>query len=228
MNITDYSPQEIASRLMLSIMNYEKNKSYLEKYPHVVKGEYAFAVNFCVGNKNEEGLYSSYLTVNHEILEKWGYSEEVLFSQAIDNSAKLLPASVNRIDDTTYCITNRLAYNGAASLFYDSNLVMDELKRIGAGMEGFSSGANVVLYPCSDNGVVVYFPDDSISPKELMEAHQELFGEYISDVSSQELGNVLGTEAVLLNLRTETIQSKDFGEINLDLLENARRMERSI
>lgn len=204
MKISDYSSEEIASRLSLSIMNFEKNKEYLENFPYIKKGEFAFVAQFCVGDQTIYGLYPSCLTVTNEILNKWGYSKDVLFSLAGDNAAKLFPSKIEKIDDYQYTITNSMGFNGAAALFYDTDSVIEQLQQICDGLADYDESSHLVIYPMSSNSLCVSIPkhNDELQSTDLTQINQQvveaekIFGYEINSLGQQVLGLDLQNEAL--------------------------------
>lgn len=226
MKISDYSSEEIASRLSVSIVNYEKNKEYLENFPYIRKGDFAFVTQFCVGDQTINGLYPSCLTVTNEILDKWGYSKEVLFSLAEDNAAKLYPSKIEKIEDYQYTITNSLGFNGAAALFYDSETVMEQLRQICNNLPECDKESDIVVYPMSSNSLCVTIPkrNDELQYIDLEQINQQLedvkksFGEESFSLGQQVLG---------LDLNKEMLKTADYQEFPVNLMaENLYMKER--
>lgn len=227
MKISDYSSEEIAARLSLSIMNFEKNKDYLDNFPYIKKGEFAFVAQFCVGDQTVYGLYPSCLTVTNEILDKWGYSKDVLFSLAGDNAAKLFPSKIEKIDDYQYTITNSMGFNGAAALFYDTDSVIEQLQQICDDLADYDESSNLVVYPMSSNSLCVSIPkrNDELIYTDLTQINQQIaeagenFGDEIYSLGQQVLG---------LDLQNETLKTAENQVFSAALLdENTYMKERS-
>lgn len=227
MKISDYSSEEIAARLSLSIMNFEKNKDYLDNFPYIKKGEFAFVAQFCVGDQTVYGLYPSCLTVTNEILDKWGYSKDVLFSLAGDNAAKLFPSKIEKIDDYQYTITNSMGFNGAAALFYDTDSVIEQLQQICDGLADYDESSHLVVYPMSSNSLCVSIPkrNDELQYTDLAQINQQIveagenFGDEIYSLGQQVLG---------LDLQNETLKTAENQVFPAALLdENTYMKERS-
>ena len=154
MRISDLDLENISSRLILSVMNYEENRDRLDSYPYVVKGDMALVCQLCVGEKNKAGLYTTCLTVTNDLLSKWNMDESTLFSLAVSNGKELMKPSIEQVSTEkdsefglsfNYVLTNSFHYNGASSMFYDCDLI----ERI---------SDKVVLVPVSSNEVYIISP----------------------------------------------------------------------
>lgn len=92
MEIANMTSDEIASRLMLTVMNYEENKENITDFPYIRKGKFALVAQLCVGEKNDAGQYTACLTVTDSMIKQWGFQKNVLFEIAADNSRTLFPS----------------------------------------------------------------------------------------------------------------------------------------
>ena len=130
MKINDLKIEDISSRLMISVMNYENSKDIISSYPHLHRGEFGIVSQICIGNKNEHGLYDGCLTVTNSHLDHWGISNEQLFELAAMNTNNLFTPMyfpLNRFMDSNVgldlkphsgcVITNSSCWNGSSVLF---------------------------------------------------------------------------------------------------------------
>ena len=139
--ITDYTMEDLADRLLLTVCNYESCAEALGNFPHLRKGGLALYVQVATpGSKNAEGMYTSWLTVTNDRLSAWGISKKDLFEIAASSSEKLNPGQFVKLEEfvdlsdglfvgnelpSAYIITNKFNYNGAASIFYSEGILRD-------------------------------------------------------------------------------------------------------
>lgn len=143
MKIMELGSEELVTRLMLTVINYRENEDKIQNFPFIQKGSFALLAQLCVGEKNDAGQYTACLTVTQSMLEKWGLPKEQLFEIAADNSKNLFPTiylpmtsyfkmhgenDQVRLNDELdiseiTVLTNKQHFNGAATLFYDSEVL---------------------------------------------------------------------------------------------------------
>jgi len=174
MKIMELGSEELVSRLMLTVINYKENEDKIQNFPYIHKGNFALLAQLCVGEKNDAGQYTACLTVTQSMLEKWGLPKEQLFEIAADNSKKLFPTiylpmtsyykmqgeneQLQLNDDLDISeitvLTNKQHFNGAATLFYDSDVL--------AQIASQSAVDKLILMPSGVNQVycVPYKNDD--------------------------------------------------------------------
>ena len=208
MRVSDLDIENIASRLIVTVGNYNINKDDLISYPYVVKGDIVILCDLCIGEKNKDGLYTSCLTVTNELLNKWNINKEMLFSLAVSNGKEIMKPFVEELGLVTdnefgmnfnYVITNKYHFNGASSVFYDYKLIEQ-------------IGENVLLVPASSNEIYAStIPDDN--KEDFINNVNDLYQEY-----REKTGTGL-TASVLLYDKSEGSILKDIdgNTFNLDL-----------
>lgn len=129
--LTGYS--HVKDSLVLSVCNYEKNKTMLKDIPHEVNGDFAITVRYqCFGGNGTVHIKDS-------LLEHFGISKEQLFMDAYDNSPQYAPYKFQSMIDvlcemmpdfdpeydlgvaegpSMYVLTNEQKLFGAAAIFY--------------------------------------------------------------------------------------------------------------
>ena len=193
MKLSDMSREDLASKLLLSVINYEENKERLMNFPFVIKGEFAVLSQLCVGEKNTEGQHTACLTVTNDMLAQMRITKDELFEFSKENSKALLPAVIqpvtkymdgteaigivmlpNGIDlSEIYVLTNEHHFNGAATIFYEPEI-------LGVMAEELNS-EKIILLPSSINEIYCL----PIRNAEDEQEYQEIFGG-LSDILSDE------------------------------------------
>lgn len=97
--LADYT--QVKDRLVLQVVNYEKNKDALEHIPHrIIAEELALVVHAAVA-KHEDGFSTTGIITNgHK--EEWGVSLHQLFSDAMQSAPKLLPDRLIPLHESVY------------------------------------------------------------------------------------------------------------------------------
>lgn len=181
MRVSDLDIQEIASRLVLTVGNYNINKDNLGSYLYVIKGDIVILCDLCIGEKNQDGLYTSSLTVTNELLNKWNISKEMLFSMAVTNGKKIMspyiePKGLIAGMEFNHIITNKYHFNGASSIFYDYSL-LDNI------------GDDLLLFPASTNEIyALHIPDNN---NEFISDINEIYQEYKESTNAGLTSSVL-------------------------------------
>lgn len=143
------------------------SKALLDSYPHelVCISKLDFFVTFFVLIEDDEDSLASF-PVTMEIMDDWGIESETLLQDAVANAERMLPATIESIEDaigmekadtdenTFYVISNRKRRYGAMSVLYKDAL-SDFEERLG---EPFfiipSSVHEMLLIPSSMNVAV--------------------------------------------------------------------------
>lgn len=215
---------EIKKRLVVSVVNYQKNKEKLELYPYCRKGEFAVLAQFCVGEKDENGQYSSCKTVMKENLESWDLSENDLFQGACENTKELFPSQLISLKDIegnnfdlgdgiispeTVILTNEQHFHGASVLFYAPKT----LKEV---CENFEK-ENLLLMPISQDEMYCL----GLEQKDLSRVSdfQKLYDSICEHLRDQAGGAdyILGEKVLVFNNETMKIKEFDGQEFSLSL-----------
>ena len=140
--LSDYS--NVKDSLFVRVSNADRSKSLLQNSPYTSLGDIAFTVH--VGLNWQEGSSPVYTTVvSDQMLESWGISKETLFKDAVDNSARRLPAVCRPLadfmmglmdaatiergepDNGLYVLTNGPGQYGAAAIMYPG--ILEEMHK---------------------------------------------------------------------------------------------------
>lgn len=231
MQTDNLSSEELASRLMITVINYEENKDKLDDFPYIQKGSFAVLMQLCVGEKNDKGHYTVCLNITNSMLNKWGLEKNTLFEIAADNSKKLFPAMYqtveNYLDVEVYkslpkisgeidisniiVLTNHMHFNGAATMFYDPDVLND----IAASLHS----EKITMLPSSVNQIYCI---PQRTNEEIQEC-QEIFKELVAASNREE---ALAKSILTYNARNGMITEMNGVSYGLNLNEAAnRRME---
>lgn len=202
MKISEMNREELAGRLILSVLNAEDSKERLLNFPHKIKGDFALVSQLCLGDRNIEGQYTSCITVTNDILNNWGITKDEMFDMAATNSRRMFPVLVEPIENLVggmsegekslfkadginlpncYVITNKQFYNGAAAMFYEP----DVFDRLAARLKT----DNLYLLPSSTNHIFC------VPVSNLMQAEEytEVFSQFVSEAPEKRLADKVYT-----------------------------------
>lgn len=176
--LCDYS--SIRSRIVMRVVNFEKNKHILERCPYRNFMDLAITYRILAA-KNEGGI--STVLVTTTMMEQWSISESQLYDIAIKNSVELFPPRIKNLralidectesmmedgidqtvpggsyDDGLYVGTNDCGINGATVLCYPGVL------------EDFSNkiGSDLYILPSSVHEVILLSAKTDILPETLV------------------------------------------------------------
>lgn len=145
----------VKDRIIFKIINYNANKDMLEYIPYVKFLDLAAICccnlgNFVLEDNNKEE-YDRTVNISDKLLGLWNISKEKLFNDAIENTQKVMPLTVETIEDILmrelgdlsksefselfdiipesikipmYVMSNSTRKNGAACMFY-KNAISD-------------------------------------------------------------------------------------------------------
>ena len=151
---------EVRDKLVLRVVNYEKNEKLLKKIPHKRFLDLAITFRIVYGEQSESLVTAE---VTNDLLENWDTSVEELFELTTENSVRLLPVQTMSLERMVfgwndedvekcpniipkiYVLTNLQGINGAAAILYP-----DALKKIADQMDSdlliLPSSVHEVLY----------------------------------------------------------------------------------
>lgn len=228
MKIANMTSDEIASRLILTVMNYEENKENITDFPYIRKGKFALVAQLCVGEKNDAGQYTACLTVTDSMIKQWGFQKNVLFEIAADNSRSLFPSICEPLEKYLYMdqlkdhalmpdgvaipnvmvLTNEYHFNGAATMFYDP----EKLNEAAAML----SCEKLALMPSSVNQVYC-IPQKG---NDDLKSYQDLYQKFAEALGNE---NMLSENLLVYDTKTQTITESAGTTYALDLKETAAR-----
>ncbi|HHT96545.1 MAG TPA: hypothetical protein GXZ90_01455 [Clostridiales bacterium] len=140
----DYN--QCKDRIIIKLVNYEKNKKLLMDLPHIKFLDMAIIFH-CLANENDKSI--STIRIDEKMLSDWGINIQELYIRALNNSQRLLPAKSSQLYDVIrkifendldindkefinifcsktnkmYVLTNDKGINGAACLLYKDILM---------------------------------------------------------------------------------------------------------
>lgn len=186
MKIADMTMEDLSERLILSVINYNESAERLLTFPHIRKGSFAVLAQLCMGEKNINGLYTTCLTVTNDMLNGWNIGKDNLFKMAAANSQKLFPAISEPIvsflssegvrkfleDDfdisKVIVLSNESFFNGAAALFYESDILDRIAKELNSGKMFIMASSVNHMYCIPENA--------GLSEEALQDIFKELSG----------------------------------------------------
>lgn len=174
------------SKIIMQLINYEKNKSKLEHIPHIKYLDLAVIFQL-----NIDSLYieNGTITITDKLAKSWDVTTSELISVALKNMPSQFPVSVinladylreqcpeqaelitdSSIDMPLYILTNSVKTNGAAAVLYPDTL---------AGISK-KLGGSLILIPSSIHEFLVMKYDENSSYDDL--------NRFIREVNSTQL-----------------------------------------
>ena len=155
--IQDY--EQAKRHLFIRVSNADKNAELLEKVPHELKDDLVITCHLEISN--EYGSLMSTI-VSNQMLSMYGITEEQLIHDAIENSVKIMPPTIQSLGELVgeytggipnngfmpaYVISNETCLNGAASMFYPDVLDYVSSKLGGDFLVAPSSIHEVIAVP---------------------------------------------------------------------------------
>lgn len=215
-NILDF--HEIKKRIVVRLVNYERNKAELEKCPYILFLDFAITFRYLAG-KNEMGVASSLIS-NYEF-EKWEVPVEDLYEIALNNtmihfpwqmeslakvvmncfqeemkkslSKAMYEEMVDSLDNhcggDMYVLTNDVKINGATCILYDH--VIENFAKV--------QERNIIILPSSVHEVILLPEDD--------EMDKSFLSDMVSEANQSSVGliDLLSDEVYYYNRETKTI-----------------------
>ena len=179
-----YDFKEMKDRIILRLVNAERNESVLNQCPHRFMADLAVTYRVLAGI-NEGGI-STFL-VSDDLMDEWGVNEQVLYDLACENSLCLFPPVVEKLHDmmrnsfgvelsrvleeadykeayTLYILTNDIKLNGASTVCYSDAL------------EWFSKkiGCDFYVIPSSIHEMLLLSVTSDIDPAHLQAVIREV------------------------------------------------------
>ncbi|MBQ6230127.1 MAG: hypothetical protein IJJ74_03305 [Eubacterium sp.] len=189
---TDISLEKSRDRIILALINQDKNEKLLERCPHIAFNDLAitFRLYFRINEMNASTL------IDNKLAGLWGLNTEDLWNIAIENSVRDFPARIERldkmlirmggermakepgvIDNPFFIVTNNSMFYGASSLLYKD--VPEEIYR--------AFEENYYILPSSINELIVV-PQSICDDKDFLKGMVESVNcslenptEYLSD-----------------------------------------------
>ncbi|MDD6036434.1 MAG: DUF5688 family protein [Lachnospiraceae bacterium] len=166
----------IMDRLFLRLVNLEKNKDFLESAVYTIFYDLA-AVFYVLTEENDEGVKSFRMPKKVWDTLELGTAAEY-FPRILENTERLFPAEVFRMDERLHVLSNRRKINGAAAILYPG-----VLKRLSDTFPGDfyiipSSVHEVLLLEKSEecdakqlNSIVCEVNEKQVLPEEVLSDH---------------------------------------------------------
>lgn len=155
--MANVSAEEVRHRVFIKLINYEKNKELLDGCPYIPFLDLAISFRYLV-KRDDKGIASA--VVRNEDMEKWGFSTEEIYKIARDNTKRLFPPKLDRLDlmlknftvdysgvpeDTDlYVLTNEQGINGASYMIY-KDIIDGFAKKKGSSLYILPSSIHEVL-----------------------------------------------------------------------------------
>lgn len=186
--------ENVKDRIIMTVVNTEKNRELLAGIPHQNKEDLSLIYKVALGNA-PEGMAT--ITIRNEHMEAWGVTAEEIHERAMENTKEILPVTVQSMNEIMremfghdgmpdemaelmfeempmnqqmYVISNESRLNGAASMFYE-----DALSGLAEQM-----GTDLFILPSSVHEVIAVSADMG-TPESLAEMVQDVNGGQVSE-----------------------------------------------
>lgn len=129
----------IKDRVIFRLVNYDKNKTELDRVPHIRYLDLAVTFHYLVKCESEE---IGTIRIQKEMLKRWGITKKQLWEAAKINTPNLFPIQIRTMNEVIgeilkketgisdiestmpqsemYVVTNQSGINGASVLLYDN------------------------------------------------------------------------------------------------------------
>lgn len=121
-NVIETVNSTLAEKVILTVMNTEKNEELLKTIPHKEYFDLSIAYRV-MAEENEEGCES--ILVTNSLLKEMEMSAEELHECAVNNTERLLPTKIEACMNEFFVLTNERMVYGAAGI--TNNLALDEI-----------------------------------------------------------------------------------------------------
>lgn len=170
----------VKDKIFMRLVNYESNKKQFEDCPLVPYHDLAITFRYLVKN-DKNGIASA--IVRNKDLEEWDISNEELYDIAKDNTRRLFPPELRRLDDMLreydenidvpedsglHILTNQQHINGATYMVYE-----DIIKEFAQ-----NNKSDVYILPSSIHEVLLLPYKEDINKSNLEEMVKEI-NEYV-------------------------------------------------
>lgn len=182
------------SRIFMKVFNAEKNGAILQNAPHEKVENLAITYHLLIGERDK--AFATTMVTN-PMMDLFGITKQELQQDAMENSPKLFPMSIERLDDLLYnmamkdpqlwdllqdgpggqplvpiyVVTNDASLNGAAAIFYPG--VMDQISR--------QLGENFSILPSSVHETLVVPDSAGITSMEFRSMVQEVNETHVAE-----------------------------------------------
>ena len=167
--------EKVKKRLAIKLVNYEKNKDYLQNVPHIRRLDLAITFQYVVEKKAKE---HAAIQIKNSHLKQWNIGLDVLYEDALNNTTSFLPAvcyslfdSVNNkysneplnLDNLSLneydllILTNESKVCGAATLFYPN--ILEKISQ--------SLNSDLYIIPSSVHEILICPKNNNIDKDEL-------------------------------------------------------------
>lgn len=195
--------EQVEKNVFLRLINYEKNSGMLENCPYIPFHDMAITFRYLV-KMDEEGIASALL--DFDTLKRSKLSVEELYCAAKDNTIRLFPPFVRRLDEflqerypqniqypeepEIYILSNQQFIYGATMMIY-KDVIATIAEKIGKSM---------YIIPSSVNEVLLCFTETQTEREMLENTLQEVNEFVVSDMDylsdavyfyDKELGNIV-------------------------------------
>lgn len=195
--------EQLEKNVFLRLINYEKNSGMLENCPYIPFHDMAITFRYLV-KMDEEGIASALL--DFDTLKRSKLSVEELYCAAKDNTIRLFPPFVRRLDEflqerypqniqypeepEIYILSNQQFIYGATMMIY-KDVIATIAEKIGKSM---------YIIPSSVNEVLLCFTETQTEREMLENTLQEVNEFVVSDLDylsdavyfyDKELGNIV-------------------------------------
>lgn len=164
-NLLDYD--SVKDYLFMNVINAEENRSMLNDIPHTTIGDIAIIYRVLI-KTTPEGMLSAKVT--NEMMDAYGIDVSKLHNDALLSAPRLLPPSVNKIenvlnqdpsdvfsfrgDSNMFIISNEKFTDGASCIFY-AGVLNDLASKLGHDLYVIPSSTDECIAVC-DNPDIDY------------------------------------------------------------------------
>ncbi len=173
----DFNIDDVYNCLFIRLINYEKNKEYLQDCPFIPFFDLAITFRY-IAKISDDGIASVF--VKNKDMERWKLSIEEMYHIGLRNTLKLFPPKIEKLEDIlremlperpnipessgrVYVLTNDRGINGA------TYMVCKEIIRDFA----LEQGKDIYILPSSIHEVILLPREEGMEKTELLEIVKE-------------------------------------------------------